>query len=108
MQLAQALVGQLVGRGIGRHPGAEALAEPQMGVVQLEQAGLGVQVPLGQVFRAGDLMPLPQLGELRRCLGQPRYQAFPRMPIARRAAEVTLRWDGDKPCGRRMPGPYSR
>src|ERR1022692_222728 len=43
VQLAQTLAGLLVGRGIGRHPGAEALAEPQMGVVQLEQAYLRVQ-----------------------------------------------------------------
>ena len=77
VQLEQALPGLLIGWRIGRHPGAEALAEPQMGVVQLQQADLRVQVPLGQVFRARDLMPLPQRGELRRRLGQPGDQALP-------------------------------
>src|SRR6185437_14584522 len=64
-QLAQPLGGPLVGRGVGDHPGAQALAQPQVGVVQLQQAHLGVQPPLGPVLRCRHLVPLPQLRELR-------------------------------------------
>src|SRR5215469_16238008 len=62
VQLAQPVRRLLVSGRVCRHPGAEALPQPQVRVVELEQAHFGVQEALGEVLRAGNLVPLPQLG----------------------------------------------
>jgi catechol 2,3-dioxygenase-like lactoylglutathione lyase family enzyme len=49
VQFAQPGLGLLVRGRVGGHPGTETLAEPQAGVVQLEQAHVGMQEALGEV-----------------------------------------------------------
>src|SRR5215472_5349657 len=51
-QLAQPGGGLLVGGRVRRHPGAEALTKPQVGVVEVEQPDLRMQIALGEVLWA--------------------------------------------------------